>query len=308
MIQNRSSSSKKIEAIQKVYHYIISNSNSKKHKASQGIPQEILDLIKNEIPKNALVEYKTSSLLMTAVCQGNKAIVDELLKNRQDVNYQLALNGQTALMRAVQVGNKKMVEYLLDKGADPTIQSGDGRYALQFFNIRLGDHSYRDVMAKRMVVDINRGTLEQKVKQKYILALKAYIMAAGSKYFTIPEDKNTKPIQPSSDPYLNILKHYYGISSLREVTDSRKRRISSAPVNGKEIMMKPRQAFSLQDANRMIPRPLPALPPPREEKTFEAPKKRAAARPSAAIKRRTPRPSTAQAMRVSGGSKDETSQ
>jgi len=304
MSQNKSSRSKKIEAIEKVYNYIISQ--SKKPKSQPVIPSEISDLIKNEIPGNALVEYKTSSLLMTAVCQGNIAIVDELLKNRQDVNYRVALNGQTALMRAVQVGNKKMVEYLLKNGADPTIQSSDGRYALQFFNIRSGDHSYRDVMAKRMVDAINKGTLEQKVQQKYLLALKAYIMAAGANYFTIPKDKNTQPrIQPSSDPYLTILKHYYGIPSIKEVPQ---RRPISAPVNGKEIMMKPRQAFSLQDANRMIPRPLPALPPPREEKTLEAPKKRAAARPSAAIKRRTPRPSTAQAMRVSGGSKDETSQ
>jgi hypothetical protein len=221
-----------------VYDYILSK--------QRGIPAEL-----EHIKPNALVEFDTSSILMTAVCQNNKTMVDALIKNGHDVNFKVPLNGQTALMRAVQVGNKEMVLHLLKHGADPTIRSNDGRYALQFFNIRLGDHRYRDALATQMVKAINSGKLNEDLKKNYLLALKAYIHAAGSKYFTrsATPDVTIKPPSATSDPYLTLLKHYYNIK--RSATNQS----LSAPVDKVS-----QRRVSAQETNQQIPRPLPTLP------------------------------------------------
>jgi hypothetical protein len=167
-------------AVDALYTALVSKSAS---------PSKLPALIKNVNP-NSLVEYDTSSILMTAVAQGNKEAVKTLLaKNPEGVNYKVPFNGQTALMRAVQVGNKEMVEMLMKLGADPSITAKDGRYALQFFNIRAGDHTYRDVLATEMIKQINSGALNEGKMRDYLLALKAYVRAAGTKYFNSMAEK-----------------------------------------------------------------------------------------------------------------------
>jgi hypothetical protein len=195
---------------------------------------------------------------MTAVAQNQPRWVEALLKSGHDVNFVVPFNGQTALMRAVQVGNKEMVELLMKAGADPTLKAKDGRYALQFFNIRAENHEYRDVLAQRMIQQLNDmsvfGDLDkQKKANAYLLALKAYVHAAGTKYFNSMAEKfaseSPKPKASASaarsatktpasvkkeliaiqeDPVWKTLMYYYN-SSLMKTARARSAVVRSAP-------------------------------------------------------------------------------
>lgn len=100
---------------------------------------------------NARIGISEKTMLIEAVAQNKREIVEFLLSKGADVNA-ADNNGQTAIFYALSTGNKKLVEYLKEKGARTTITDNKGqsfaaleaKYRIDFLvdAIRNNDHAF----------------------------------------------------------------------------------------------------------------------------------------------------------------------
>lgn len=92
---------------------------------------QMISLLKQGANPNFTIKDKgCMSLLMVAVCEGDKDVVLTLIRNGADLNYTEVKRGTTALIFAATMGNSDVVAMLIKEGANVHIKTKSGSTAM----------------------------------------------------------------------------------------------------------------------------------------------------------------------------------